>query len=738
MKSRKFIGIFTILSVFPIIFGILLVQMWGGSEEAQEGFMSGMWLTVFIRCYLATAAGLLIFSGKKLGYQLGVAVWGYIILVNLMDSVTLFGLAESFAFIKILAVGQITLYLGVSSIPFYILTRDLYLLKSIHSDNKPKLEISKLFWGIYTAFFASAYLGGVSLFQNKDEGYVEQESAEIHWHVLDLPPPASNDERLLDIIWDGKQFILTGESNFLMTSPNGIDWQKTDSSARYNLEYLIYKDKRYVATSDYYIKTSNDGICWQDVENSPRSASNVITNGSHFFYASADKMYRSTDGVDWMVIADTQFEKIPVLRWNGAAIIAEAYQKRWFSLDGKEWNRLSTIREWLTTWKGKLYSTNSTGSVSRTSSAISDFVLDVSESDSLSGKQDNIKGSKSSWDSVLRPKHRSFVPSTDGILVVNDMLFAFGDHISWSEDGDAWGGVALPSEIKSSVKKLVYGNGVYVAIAREQMILGVSSAENSKLEPLIIQTNARNIMAREEIVNREKMLRNYDLMSLTERTELYYYPDGFFQSNKRKFAEPTLKNKDGLTGTKDGTKDEDVTEDSSKKNSPPNILKVLFENHPEIYERLNKEVVAATADSEGGASISTVQTILEKNSFSFFYDSEAGTYPVPYGWLLSEYAVMAKNYGIEIKNTSMEMVKNHCGDKELYRLRWSINDTTYGLDFYDDSDWFSGAAENALNTSLFEQGYQARFVGLDTGDQIINYVLAKPELIEKSGLYQPK
>ncbi len=82
----------------------------------------------------------------------------------------------------------------------------------------------------------------------------------------------------------------------------------------------------------------------------------------------------------------------------------------------------------------------------------------------------------------------------------------------------------------------------------------------------------------------------------------------------------------------------------------------------------------------------------------------------------------------------MEMKKLPCNDREQYQVRWCLNGIVHGIDFIDDSDWYSNLVIDAFNTSLFLQGYRQRLVGLESGDQTARFLLIDPEDIVALGL----
>ena len=216
--------------------------------------------------------------------------------------------------------------------------------------------------------------------------------------------------------------------------------------------------------------------------------------------------------------------------------------------------------------------------------------------------------------------------------------------------------------------------------------------------------------------------------TLKQRIDFDNFPKGFFQE------------KAGSDSASPGT-----GADAGQSMDKPAVKKI--EDLP-VYEALMQILASLEVENDqvgsileekrkeypDGSNETLIRLVLEETGDLFWTDMEAGVYPVGYDWLVSEFSRLAARQNIAIDKISMDLEKGPCEGREQYRVRWSLKGAGYGIDFYDDSDWYSPLIMQALNTSLFLQGYRQRFVSLDTGDQTAHFILGDPDIVEALGL----
>lgn len=133
MTKRKIIGFMTILGGIPGVGGLL--HFMNDIGEVSLGFVLIV-LAVFCRGICGVVGGVLLWRGNKLGYQLSIVMWGYMVIVGLLAFYQIFTdphftsfefSPENSVFWSVIGKSAGKLIWGI---PFlYILTRDLLALK---------------------------------------------------------------------------------------------------------------------------------------------------------------------------------------------------------------------------------------------------------------------------------------------------------------------------------------------------------------------------------------------------------------------------------------------------------------------------------------------------------------------------------------------------------------------------------------------------------------------------------
>jgi hypothetical protein len=130
MRRRWFIGLVTILTGLAGLAAPLVLMFFGSSISA---FLFVMTILAFgLRGVAGTVGGVLVWRGRRLGYQLSVACWLYLVIVGLVALVQLFTGSppsspalgpESRLFWRALGTSLGKLFWGIPIL--YILIRDL-------------------------------------------------------------------------------------------------------------------------------------------------------------------------------------------------------------------------------------------------------------------------------------------------------------------------------------------------------------------------------------------------------------------------------------------------------------------------------------------------------------------------------------------------------------------------------------------------------------------------------------
>jgi hypothetical protein len=138
MKKRKFIGFMTVLSGLPGIAGITFFFMFGFSFSSMALLAIA---AILFRGVAGTIGGILLWKGKRLGYQLSIVCHSYLMIAGVITlyQILIAGGEVSFAFtpenqffLKALSrsIGKL-----IWGIPFiFILSRDLFNSKNVEDE----------------------------------------------------------------------------------------------------------------------------------------------------------------------------------------------------------------------------------------------------------------------------------------------------------------------------------------------------------------------------------------------------------------------------------------------------------------------------------------------------------------------------------------------------------------------------------------------------------------------------
>ncbi len=502
------------------------------------------------------------------------------------------------------------------------------------------------------------------------------------------------DNDIRGIIFGGKEFVAVSERGRILTSMNGVEWTvfKTDSRDAFNSVAQGNGKKIAVSGRTLFVY---DGIeCWVEQENKlPEPVKMLIWTGRQFVGSVNKGILVSSDGIEWekKVIPDVE-KTFPAVSGDKSQITAEFQGKLKINKTENVWEDFdSRALSAFTMWKGAMWATSQTNP----------FLY----------KYENFK-----WKHVLSPASSGLFAYTDRLVGTERYLMAIGDHFSWSRDGHHWGSLELPYDY-GSMKDVAYGNGRFVLVGGYGKIFVGTGIEDfiflkQEIEEVELKNKRKNNAAD-----------YYKNATLSEIIDYEMYPEGFYSRhpNPNKITVNTLKTND---------KPDQVTQPIEPFQADLQLRKFMKNNsslNPEYLSTMTK----IKDDSSDISEYYLFLNVLEEKKLLLHFDGETGTYPVPYDWVMESIAELAKQQAITISTISMNIGKSRCGKKDQYQLAWRINGVLFGINFVDDSDWYSPLIFLALNTSLMESGYPQRFIFLDSGDQTTMIICAIPDVVEE-------
>lgn len=158
-------------------------------------------------------------------------------------------------------------------------------------------------------------------------------------------------------------YVIVGEKGTVMTSNNGIDYEKRRSNTEKNLNKIIWAMEKFVAVGDEgVILTSSDGIDWSFI-NSPGNTDlfGLEFNGKQFVaVGSSGNVLISEDGQEWTRIRMATMETLHEVKWVNDRYIAVGDRRLVLtSTDGITWSEvmseISTTTFYDIVWNGSKY-----------------------------------------------------------------------------------------------------------------------------------------------------------------------------------------------------------------------------------------------------------------------------------------------------------------------------------------------------------------------------------------------
>jgi len=213
---------------------------------------------------------------------------------------------------------------------------------------------------------------GVTIRYSDDDG--------VTWNMINLMAVLgwSGYRTMYDIVWDGSQFVVIGDSGTVVTSPDGEIWTEQTTPVTAHLKAITYDGSTFVAIGNGgAVITSPNGISWTQRTSGTASQLLDITWGGSQFVAVGNPssagenicVLTSPDGVSWTKHDDDFRASFAGVAYNGSSkYVAVGFSGAIaVSNDGTEWDKIShgttrTLND--VTWNGSQYiAVGATGTV---------------------------------------------------------------------------------------------------------------------------------------------------------------------------------------------------------------------------------------------------------------------------------------------------------------------------------------------------------------------------------------
>ncbi|MBC7936806.1 MAG: hypothetical protein H7Y86_15775 [Rhizobacter sp.] len=158
------------------------------------------------------------------------------------------------------------------------------------------------------------------------------------------------------------------------------------------------------------------------------------------------------------------------------------------------------------------------------------------------------------------------------------------------------------------------------------------------------------------------------------------------------------------------------------------IVKDLLD--PQIISAKPRETILAKLESEAaGDPLSFAFALMDQQQIHFAFDTETGFVPVDYDKLLLEFAARSKGILKDLK-VWMDATGDRNGETFSYTITALCNNKVFVARPRDMGDWYDIMTIDALlNKLLADLGARERFVSIETGDQMSQYIFGDPEKV---------
>lgn len=161
------------------------------------------------------------------------------------------------------------------------------------------------------------------------------------WTSINIP------DYMLDIVFNGSQYVAVGRSGSIFTSNDGVSWNKQISGTSNQIRSIIWNGSEYLATdTGGYILRSTDGVKWnKEFTGTTNQLEDVTWNGSEYLVVGNNgTILKSSDGVVWKSQISGTNELLESVTWNGNQYIAVGWEGTILrSIDGVDWDQINGI-----------------------------------------------------------------------------------------------------------------------------------------------------------------------------------------------------------------------------------------------------------------------------------------------------------------------------------------------------------------------------------------------------------
>jgi len=179
-----------------------------------------------------------------------------------------------------------------------------------------------------------------------DRGVVVTSTDGIIWNKQNTPVSSI----LNAIAFANSQYVAVGQAGTVLTSSNGIDWDERSTPTASSLLDIVWDGSQYVAVGNpgggenILVITSEDGILWTKHDEAFRASLFGISYGGnkHVAVGSFGSIATSTDGASWDKISEGVTQNLKDVIWAGSQYVAVGQVGTIVtSTDGLNWNEHS-------------------------------------------------------------------------------------------------------------------------------------------------------------------------------------------------------------------------------------------------------------------------------------------------------------------------------------------------------------------------------------------------------------
>ena len=174
---------------------------------------------------------------------------------------------------------------------------------------------------------ATLTIGGVSGdFEVTTASEPVSTSCGVEW--INPLPEGSVTEHLPDVIWNGERFVAVGDAGTILTSPDGIAWERQTSGTSNLLWSIAWNGDQFVAVGRFgTILTSADGVSWKmRTSGTGEFLLGLTWNGSQFIaVGTSGTILTSPDGVSWEQGNSGTENFLLGVAWSGKQFVIVGY-----------------------------------------------------------------------------------------------------------------------------------------------------------------------------------------------------------------------------------------------------------------------------------------------------------------------------------------------------------------------------------------------------------------------------